>query len=144
MKKSIHPIAGIVALVTVVIFWLSTIFVGLFASRASSVALKIALPWGFLLLIPALLIAGGSGFALSRGYRKRIIESKIKRMPWIAANGILILVPAALFLAYKARSNEFDAIFYVIQALELLAGAVNIVLLGLNMRDGMKLRKKIS
>jgi hypothetical protein len=62
-------------------------------------------------------------------------------MPLIAANGILVLIPAALFLAYKAGEGDFDAAFNAVQALELTAGAVNITLLGLNMRDGLKLRK---
>ncbi|MGO7133508.1 hypothetical protein AB9E06_21895 [Rhizobium leguminosarum] len=62
-------------------------------------------------------------------------------MPLIASNGILILIPALLFFAPKARAGEFDTTFYIVQAIELIAGATNIVLLGLQMRDGMKLTK---
>ena len=65
---------------------------------------------------------------------------KIKRMPWIAANGILILIPSALFLASKAKAAEFDSAFYAVQALELAAGATNIALLSLNLRDGLKMK----
>ncbi|WP_338025596.1 hypothetical protein [Bradyrhizobium zhanjiangense] len=61
-------------------------------------------------------------------------------MPFIAGNGILVLIPAALFLASKAKVAEFDSTFYAVQALELLAGATNIVLLGLNTRDGFKVK----
>lgn len=61
-------------------------------------------------------------------------------MRFIAANGILILIPAALFLSAKARGAEFDSAYYAVQVLELAAGATNIVLLGLNMRDGLKLK----
>ena len=39
-----------------------------------------------------------------------------------AANGILVLIPSALFLASKARAAEFDTVFYAVQALELAAG----------------------
>jgi hypothetical protein len=78
-----------------------------------------------LLLIPALAVAGGSGFVLAKGHRAGLIGAKAKPMPLIAANGILVLIPAALFLASKARAGEFDAMFYVVQALELAAGAVN-------------------
>jgi hypothetical protein len=69
-----------------------------------------------------------------------LIGAKFKRMPFIAANGILILIPSALFLAFKARAAEFDTVFYAVQALELVAGATNITLLGLNMRDGLKMK----
>lgn len=99
----------------------------------------LAVPWGFLLLISALAVTGGSGFSLAKGARSGPIGTKLKRMPFIAANGLLVLIPAALFLASKARAGEFDMWFYAVQVLELLAGATNITLLGLNMCDGFKL-----
>jgi hypothetical protein len=61
-------------------------------------------------------------------------------MPFIAGNGILVLIPSALFLAAKAGSGAFDPTFYAVQSIELLAGAANIVLLGLNMRDGLRMK----
>jgi hypothetical protein len=72
-----------------------------------------------------------------------VIDAKINRMPLIAGNGILILIPAALFLASKARAAEFDTSFYAVQTLELVAGAANIALLGLNMRDGLKMKGRL-
>ena len=61
-------------------------------------------------------------------------------MPLIAGNGIVVLIPSALFLASKVKAAEFDAAFYTVQTLELVAGATNIILLGLNMRDGLKMK----
>ena len=69
--------------------------------------------------------AGGSGFALAQGGRAGLVGTKIKRMPLIAVNGIVVLIPSALFLASKAGAEEFDASFYAVQALELVAGAIN-------------------
>ena len=89
------------------------------------------------MLVPALAATGGTGFGLANGLRIGLIGAKMKRMPLIAANGILILIPSALFLASKARAGEFDAAFYGVQALELVAGATNLLLLGLSMRDGL-------
>ncbi|MCT7375862.1 hypothetical protein N5A92_12550 [Chelativorans sp. EGI FJ00035] len=140
MLKLVHPVAGTLALFTIATFWLSTALSELFAPKAIVIAVKTAIPWGFLLLIPALAAAGGSGFALAKGRRAGLVAAKLRRMPWIAANGILILIPAALFLASKARAAEFDIVFYAVQALELVAGATNITLLGLNMRDGLKMK----
>ncbi len=139
MPRFIHPVAGIIAILTISTFWLSTAISELFLSESAVVAVKTAIPWGFLLLVPALAATGGSGFFLSRGQREGLVGTKLKRMPFIAANGLLILIPAALFLASKARAGEFDTIFYVVQAVELIAGATNITLLALEMRDGMKL-----
>ncbi|WP_313349286.1 hypothetical protein [Paracoccus sp. (in: a-proteobacteria)] len=139
MTKLIHPAAGAVAVLMITIFWLSTVLSELFGTEAAVIAVKRAIPLGFSVLIPALAVAGGSGFALAKGRRGGLIGTKIKRMPIIAANGILVLVPSALFLAYKAKHAEMDSIFYAVQVLELLAGALNITLLSLNMRDGLKL-----
>lgn len=143
MKKAIHPIAGALALVILVTFWLSTAVAEMSGSQAAVVAIKTAIPWGFPLLIPALAATGGTGFALSRGRRGGLLDAKIKRMPWIAVNGLLILIPAALFLSFKAQAGEFDMRFYAAQALELVAGATNITLLGLNMRDGLTLKGRL-
>ena len=143
MIKYVHPAAGALAMLTIATFWLSTALSELFGSHETVAAVKTAIPWGFLVLIPGLAAAGGTGFALSRGRRVGLIAAKMKRMPFIAANGILILIPSALFLASKARAAEFDATFYAVQGLELAAGAVNIALLGLNMRDGLKMKGRL-
>ena len=143
MLKAIHPVAGVVALLTIATFWLSTTLSELFGSTAAVTAVKTAIPWGFLLLVPALAAAGGSGFAVAQGARVGLIGAKRRRMPIIAANGVLILIPSALFLAAKARTGEFDTSFDLVQALEFVAGATNITLLGLNLRDGLKLTGRI-
>ena len=143
MFKVIHPVAGTLALLTIATFWLSTVLAELFASQAAVTAVKTAIPWGFLLLIPALAATGGSGFVLAKGRRGGVLGAKIKRMPLIAANGLVVLIPAALFLAFKARAAEFDTVFYAVQALELIAGAANITLLGLNLRDGLRMKGRL-
>jgi hypothetical protein len=143
MLKVIHPVAGTLALLTIATFWLSTVLTELFASQAAVTAVKTAIPWGFLLLVPALAATGGSGFVLAKGRRGGVLGAKIKRMPLIAANGLLVLIPAALFLAFKARAAEFDTVFYAVQALELVAGAVNITLLGLNLGDGLRMKGRL-
>jgi len=140
MLKIVHPVAGVVALLTIATFWLSTTLSEILGSDAIVAAVKTAIPWGLLLLIPALAAAAGSGLALAKGRRGGAISAKIHRMPIIAANGIMVLAPAALFLASKARSAEFDAAFYTVQTIELVAGAANFALLGLNMRDGLAMK----
>jgi hypothetical protein len=140
MVNIVHPVAGGIAFLTITIFWLATALSEMFGSVETIVAVKTAIPWGFLLLIPALAATGGTGFILSNGRRPKLISTKIRRTAASAANGLLVLVPSALFLAFKARAGEFDATFYAAQVLELCAGAVNIALLGFNMRDGFKMK----
>ena len=143
MKKLVHPVAGAIALLTIASFWFSTLISELSGSVEAVVAVKNAIPWGFPLLIPALAAAGGTGFSLVGGRAKGLAATKLKRMPIIAANGLLILVPSALFLAWKASTGEFDAAFYGVQAIELVAGAANLALLGLNMRDGLRMTGRL-
>ena len=143
MLKIIHAIAGTLAIVVIATFWLSTVASELFGSQALIATVKTSIPWGFLVLIPALAAAGGTGFKLSAGRRAGLVGAKAKRMPLIALNGLLVLVPSAFFLAYKAQAGVFDTGFYIVQGVELLAGAVNLTLLGLNMRDGLKMKGRL-
>ena len=140
MPKIIHPVVGDLAILMITSFWLSTVFTELFGSAATVTAVKTAIPWGFLVLVPALAATGGSGFALAKGRKAGLIDAKLRRMPLIAANGLLVLIPSALFLASKARAAEFDGAFYAVQFVELIAGATNITLLCFNMWDGLKMK----
>lgn len=139
MLKAIHPVAGVAAFLIIATFWLSTLVSELFGSREVVVLVKTSIPWGFFLLIPAIAAAGGSGFAMTKAPRTGLVGSKFRRMPLIAGNGLIVLIPCALFLAAKARGGAFDAGFFAVQALELVAGAVNLSLMALNISDGLKL-----
>ncbi|MEM8796040.1 MAG: hypothetical protein AAGE61_10775 [Pseudomonadota bacterium] len=139
MIRTVHPIAGALALFIISGFWFSTVLVELFATKAMVTSVKIFIPWGFFILIPALIAAGLSGRHLGRGRTGGIIERKSKRMPIVALNGLVILIPSALYLSFKAQAGSFDTAFYTVQMIELGAGAVNVFLLGLNMRDGLRL-----
>lgn len=143
MFKIAHPVAGALALATILTFWVSTALSELFASLATVTTVKTLIPWGFLILVPALAIAGASGFRLGGPWRGAVVARKKKRMPIIAANGILVLIPSALYLSGKASAGTFDTGFYIVQSLELVAGAANIILLALNMRDGLRLSGKL-
>lgn len=140
MKRAFHLIAGVLATLTIATFFVSTILVELLGSTDSIVTVKrlIVIP-GLFILVPAIAATGGSGFSLSKARRGRLVDSKKKRMPFIAVNGLLVLIPCAIFLDLWASKGSFDTRFYLVQGLELAAGATNLVLMGLNMRDGLRL-----
>ena len=139
MKTRIHAIAGLVGLMTILTFWTSTVASELGGRPDAIATVKAMVLWGMLVLIPAMIIVAGSGRSLARGRRNQAVQAKARRMPIIALNGLLILVPSAFYLAGKAGAGEFDTWFYAMQALELIAGATNIVLMSLNARDGLRL-----
>ncbi|MBF0426681.1 MAG: hypothetical protein HQL66_12770 [Magnetococcales bacterium] len=141
MLHRVHPAAGAVAMLLIVTFWLATFLSELFASQTVVIAVKIAIPWGFLFLVPALATTGGSGIRLARSECLGLVGLKKRRIRLVAVNGLLVLIPAAIYLADKAKTGEFDMAFYLVQILELVVGGVNLTLLGLNMRDGFRVGK---
>ena len=144
MPRRVHLIAGILAPLCLVSFFLSTLLVELFGSQASVAQLKalIVTP-GLWIMIPAIAAAGGSGLVLSQSRKGRLVDAKKKRMPFIAANGLLVLVPCAIALNRWAAAGSFDTAFYAVQAVELIAGAANFVLMGLNARDGLRMAGRL-
>jgi len=144
LLKRIHGLAGLLATLCIGTFWLSTVLVELFGSPAAVAQVKtMVLSPGLWILVPALVATGGSGARLARARQGRLVSAKQRRMPVLALNGLLVLVPCAWFLAQWASAGQFDARFYAVQALELLVGAVNLGLMGLNMRDGLRLSGRL-
>ena len=144
MPKFVHLIAGLLAPLCVATFFLSTVLTGLFGSHAAVTQLKslIVTP-GLWIMVPLMATEGGSGMFLARSRKGRLVDSKKKRMPFIAANGLLVLVPCAIVLNRWAAAGSFDTAFYVVQTIELLAGATNLALMGLNVRDGLRLAGRL-
>ena len=142
MKTKIHATAGMIGFLTILAFWSSTATSELFGSYETIAAVKEWILKGMFVLIPAMIVVGASGMNLGRKRRDAPAIAKKKRMPFIAANGLVILLPAAFYLQSKAVVGEFDSSFYIIQALELVAGATNLTLMGLNIRDGRAMAKR--
>ena len=118
-------------------------FSELFANYETIAAVKQLILYGMVILIPAMVIAGGSGMSMGQARTDTPAMAKKKRMPLIAANGLIILLPSAFYLASKAAADSFDAWFYGVQVLELVAGAANLTMMGLNIRDGLKMTGRI-
>jgi hypothetical protein len=97
---------------------------------------------GLFILIPTIAATGVTGFAMTKGSNKGLIGNKRKRMPFIGVNGLLILLPAAIVLDQWATAGSFDTRFYLLQGLELAAGAINLTLMFLNICDGRKIKGK--
>lgn len=142
MIARLHAFSGFTAMLLIAVFQIATIVSELTGDHALIVQVKTAIPWGFVALIPALAATGGSGFSLAKGRTAGLVGKKQARMKLIAANGLLVLVPAALFLAWKASHGVFDAWFYGVRAVEIVFGLANLALLGMNARDGFKMTRR--
>ncbi|RLA28943.1 MAG: hypothetical protein DRQ63_02265 [Gammaproteobacteria bacterium] len=144
MKKIIHRTAAVTATLCIAVFFSSSVLVELFGSQESIAMVKnLIVMRGLFILVPAIAATGGTGFALGENRKGRLVEGKKKRMPFIGANGLLVLLPAAIILDQWAAAGSFDMKFYVVQGFELVAGATNLTLMGKNMRDGLRMSGRL-
>lgn len=144
MTLIIHRLAGPIAFLCIATFISATIFVELFGTIQAIATVKSLILWpGLFILVPSIALAGGSGFALAKSREGKLVQLKKKRTPFIGANGIFVLIPCAIFLDHWASAGAFDATFYFVQTIELLAGAVNLILMGMNMRDGLRMSGRL-
>lgn len=143
MKPTLHRLGAITATLCIALFFSSTLLVELFGSNQAIATVKqlIVMP-GLFILIPAIALTGATGFAMAKNASRGLIGQKKKRMPFIGINGLLILLPSAIILNQWAAAGSFDWQFYSLQALELVAGATNLSLMALNIRDGRKIKGK--
>lgn len=130
--RTLHRTAAIAAFLMILTFFTSTLVVELFGDHHAILRVKTYILYAFFLLIPMMAIAGITGTRMAPKARTGRIGYKKKRMPFIAMNGLLILVPAAIYLHHLASLGHFNGVFYTVQAIELLAGLANLTLMGLN------------
>lgn len=141
LTRKIHVAAAFASFLFIAGFWTSSVFSELLLPDSCVATVKQAIVYALFIFIPTMTAAGGTGFFLGGRSTHALVAAKRRRMPVIALTGLLILVPAALFLNMKAQAGEFDAAFFLVQALELFAGASNLTLMGMNIRDGLRLSR---
>ena len=139
---TVHAVAGAGAFLIIASFQTATLVAEAIAVPALIAAVKTSIVFGLFILIPAMAIAGLTGRRLAGPSPKGLPARKLRRLALAALNGVFVLVPCALFLAWRARAGLFDAPFYAVQAFELAAGLGNLILIGLNMRDGFTLSRR--
>lgn len=143
MKSFFHALSGTIAILLIASFWISTAGSELFLDHSAVAFVKRSVVYGLFLLVPLLALTGLSGMRLGKGRSEPLIANKVTRMRIIAANGLLVLIPAALYLNGKASLGRFDAAFYSVQLIELAVGLVQMVLMSLNLRDGLRMAGKL-
>lgn len=143
-KTVIHAAAGTLALCCIATFWTSTLIAELCLTPTAVCVVKQAIATiGIPLLVVAMAITGATGASLGKGRNGRLLEQKKQRMPFIAGNGVLIMIPSAFFLYAKAAAGQFDLWFTVVQCLELLVGLLQLTLMGKNFVAGWRLAGKL-
>ncbi|APZ52087.1 hypothetical protein [Salipiger abyssi] len=138
----IHGASGATALLVIASFWSLAFVSEFFAAPDTVILLRQIILYALPLLVLALASAGASGARLAGRSKAPQIVAKMARMRVAALNGLLVLIPSAVFLGLRAQAGDLSGAFGYVQLLELCAGALNIVLLGLNMRAGMAMKAR--
>ncbi|RYH01717.1 hypothetical protein EU805_13790 [Salipiger sp. IMCC34102] len=139
---ALHGVASAAALLTIATFWVSALTAELVLSSAGVVAVRTAILYALPVLVIAMIVTGASGARLAGRSKAPVVRAKRRRMALVAGNGMLVLVPSVIFLWWRAQAGLLDATFGLVQIIELAAGAVNIVLLALNMKAGLAMRAR--
>ncbi|PHM28720.1 hypothetical protein [Xenorhabdus budapestensis] len=140
----IHSVSGTLAMLLIATFWTSTVISELFLDTTAVVVVKHCIAfYGLASLAILMAITGGSGFSLSKDRKGRLIDEKKKRMPIIGINGLLIMIPVAIFLNIRASEGMFDTWFYTAQALELATGLVQLTMMSRNFQAGLRLAGRL-
>ncbi|MGR5080098.1 hypothetical protein [Photobacterium swingsii] len=140
--KSAHRIAGVVALLMITTFFLSSVIADLFGSYQTIALVKQTILQWVALLVLSMMAVGITGKKLYPAELKGILAVKAKRLKVAAFNGLVVLIPAAYFLAIWSAEGLFDTRYWFVQAIELIAGVTNAAMIGLNIRDGIRLGQK--
>ncbi|MDD1782562.1 hypothetical protein LRP49_15425 [Enterovibrio sp. ZSDZ35] len=138
---NIHRGAGALALLTIISFFSSTVIAKLFGTVDQVTTVKAVIASLLPVMMMFMMITGATGKKLYPNKGKGVIGAKQLRMRIASMTGLLVMVPAAVYLYFKSEAGEFDAFFWSVQALELVGGAVNLTMISLNIRDGLSLKK---
>ena len=136
MKNRIHAIAGMLAIALVATFITATIIVEVAGDDASILAVKTAILFALIILIPSVMMAGGTGRSLAASRTSPLLKNKKRRAMLVAIVGIVVLLPCAITLRVLAGNGNIGPAFIAVQTIELVGGIVNLTLLILNARAG--------
>jgi hypothetical protein len=138
--RVLHAAASTLGLLIITLFFVSSVAAEIAGDRGTIVLVKTGIVYALFSLVPVMAVAGASGKRLAGTSRAPVILRKMRRMKLVAINAFVLLIPCAVTLYWLASHGRFGWQFAAVQTVELLAGAMNIVLLGLNLRDGLGMR----
>lgn len=139
----VHRLSALLALFLLSSFWLTTLVSELFLDVGAVVATKRGIVLALTLLVPCLAALNFTGEHMTRRLTGPLVARKRRVLRFMGANAALVLVPSALTLFWLSRDGSLESAFYAVQALELIAGATNLTLLGINIHAGLKLAGRL-
>jgi hypothetical protein len=133
----------LLALLLLSSFWSATLVSELFLDVSDVVATKSAILHGLVLLVPCMAALHVTGSRIAGASSGPLIVKKRRILRLMGANAALVLVPSAIGLYVLSRDGSLEPPFLALQALELVAGTLNITLLVMNIHAGLKLAGRL-
>ena len=137
-----HIIATSIAVLTIGCFFSFSIIAEIVGNEEFIKHVKTGILYCLPVLVFVMPMLAITGKKLAGKSKSPIITTKLKRMKFVTFNGI-ILISLAVYLYFRAINNNIDGTFLCVQIIEILFGAINLTLLGLNIKAGMKLSGSI-
>lgn len=138
--RTLHAAGSTLGLVIITAFFVSTIIAEIGGDPGTIIRVKTGIFYALFALVPIMAVAGATGRRLAGKSQAPVVQRKMRRMRLVGINAALVLVPCVVALYWLASHGSLGRVFTAVQAAELAAGAANIVLLGLNLRDGLRMR----
>lgn len=138
--RTLHAAGSTVGLVIITAFFVSTIVAEIGGDPGTIIRVKTGIFYALFALVPIMAVAGATGRRLAGMSQAPVVQRKMRRMRLVGINAVVVLIPCVVALYWLASHGSFGWEFAAVQAAELAAGAANIVLLGLNLRDGLRMR----
>lgn len=138
----IHLLATATVTLTIIVFLISSLIVEINGNHDQIKEVKKAIFYSLPIMILFMPVLGLSGIKLAGTSNNKLISIKKANMKWIAVNGMM-LVALATFLYFRSNFAEIDNTFFIAQFLEFGFGLANLVLIGLNTTNGLKLTGKL-
>lgn len=135
--------ATTIATITILIFFVSSLAAEINGEESMIISVKVMIFRMLPILLITMPVLGVTGKKLAGNSNSRYVQQKARRMKLIMVNGLL-LTAMAVFLYYKAQYHEIDDVFLYAQVAELIIGPVNLALIGMNIRDGLRLSGRIN
>jgi hypothetical protein len=138
----IHLTAAITATLTILSFILSSALAEISREETIIKNVKKIIFFTVPLLLVIMPTLGISGNKLTGKSRNPIVLAKKKRMKLIFINGMM-LIGLAAFLYYRSLHQGIDNVFLIFQIAEFAFGIINLFLISMNIKDGLRLSGRL-
>ena len=139
MKTIFHAAFGILSFGLILSSLMASLIVEIWNSQAAIADVKELVFQAVLFVLVLLCFTTLLGLSLGKMRQGNIVQAKKKRVAWLFAIAIFVLLPIAYVLNEYTKQGQFNWLYIILQSIEYVFDIIFLILLGLNIRDGSAL-----